>query len=109
VTSQRDIVRGTLRGLVQPKRLVPVLMVSASLVYAQARYSPGRLAVPIAVLTCLAFVLVAPLAFRLLFPREEKTPGLLWRVVAYVALAAAVNGTLEILVPQWLGLEWTFL
>jgi len=104
-----DTVRGTLRGLAQPKRLVPILIVSASLVAAQARYSPVHLAVPIALLTCLSFVLVGPLSFRLLFPLEEKTPGIAWRVAAYLALAVAVNGTLEVLIPRWLGLDWTFL
>ncbi len=106
------IVRGTLRGLAQPKRLVPVLLVSASLVFAQARYSQGALAIPLAVLTCFAFVLIAPLAFRLLFPRDERTAGplgLLVRLVAYVAIAACVIGTLEVLLPGWLGLPWTFL
>jgi signal transduction histidine kinase len=101
--------RGTFRGLSEPRRLLPIVVVSASLVFAQARYSPERIATPLAVLTCLAFVVVAPLSFRLLFPAEEKTAGLALRVIAYVALAVLVNGTLEVLVPTWLGIGWTFL
>jgi len=105
----RAIVGETLRGLAQPRRLVPILLVSASLVFGQARISPSRLAVPVAMLTCLVFVLVAPLAFRLLFPPEGKTPLLPLRVLAYAALAFGVNVTLEVFVPSWLGLGWTFL
>jgi signal transduction histidine kinase len=109
VTPQPATVRDTLRALAAPRRLVPILVVSASLVYAQAHYSPGRLAIPVAVLTCVAFVLVAPLAFRVLFPDDERTPHLAARVVAYVGLAAVVNVTFEILLPELLGLGWTFL
>jgi signal transduction histidine kinase len=107
--THESIARGTLRGLAAPKRLVPILVVSASLIFAQARYSPMRLAIPVAVLSCVAFVLVAPLAFRLLFPRQEDTPWLAARLAAYVALAIVVNVTIEVLLPSWLGLGWTFL
>jgi two-component system sensor histidine kinase AlgZ len=103
------VIRGTFRGLVQPKRLVPIVMVSVSLVFAQARYSPKLLAIPVGILTCIAFVIVAPLAFRLLFPDEERTPGLFNRVLVYVGLSLAVNVTLEVLLPRALGLGWTFL
>jgi two-component system sensor histidine kinase AlgZ len=109
VSIDSGLVRGTLRGLVAPKRLVPILLVSSSLIYAQAYYSPRRLAIPVAVLCCVAFVLIAPVAFRALFPEEERTPNVLARVVAYVALAIVVNVTLEILLPRALGLGWTFL
>ncbi len=104
-----SVVRGTLRGLAQPKRLAPILAVSASLVFAQARYSPTERAIPIAALACVAFVLVAPVSFRLLFPRLEETPGVVSRLLMYCALAAAVNVTLEVLLPRWLGLGRTFL
>ena len=107
--SDIDVIRGTFRGLSQPRRLLPIVVVSASLVFAQARYSNERVATPLAVLTCIAFVVVAPVTFRLLFPDDEKTENLTLRIVVYVALACIVNCTLEMLVPTWLGIGWTFL
>ena len=65
------LVGGTLRGLAQPKRLLPILVVSASLVLAEFRFERKLAAVSIAVVTGVVFVLVAPLAFRLLFPRRN--------------------------------------
>jgi hypothetical protein len=109
VTGSVELARETFRGLLQPKRLVPVLVVSASLVLAQARYSRSSLAIPAATVTSVAFVLVAPLAFRLLFPDEEDTPGLAPRLLAYVALAVAINFGLEVAIPRALGLGRTFL
>ncbi len=103
------LVHGTLRGLAQPKRLLPILVVSASLVLAEFRFERKLAAVSIAVVTGIAFVLVAPLAFRLLFPEEERTPDLVPRIILYVALAAVVNGALEVLLPRVLGLGRPFL
>ena len=60
--------RRTWRALLEPKRLVPVLLVSAALVTAQASFGGDRLAVPLGVAMCLAFVLVAPVSWRVLFP-----------------------------------------
>ncbi len=107
--TRRGVVDSTFRGLVQPRRLLPIVVVSASLVFAQARYSRERVATPLAMITCLAFVLIAPVTFRLLFPSDEKTPQVVLRVVVYVVLAFAVNGMLEVVVPSWLGIGWTFL
>jgi two-component system, LytTR family, sensor histidine kinase AlgZ len=109
VSATTDLVRGTFRGLAQPKRLVPILVVSAPLVFAQAWYSRRGLAVTTAVLTCVAFVLIAPLAFRLLFPEEERTPLLALRIAVYAALAVVVNLTLEVFLPRALGVGRTFL
>jgi two-component system sensor histidine kinase AlgZ len=105
----RDVVRETLRGLAQPRRLVPIALVSASLIFAQGSFSPMRLAVPVAVLTCVVFVLVAPLAFRLLFPQDDGLRFVALRLVTYLALAVAVNVTIEVYVPRWLGIRWSFL
>ena len=70
---------------------------------------PPGLAVTTAVLTCVAFVLIAPLAFRLLFPEEERTPLLALRIAVYAALAVVVNLTLEVFLPRALGVGRTFL
>ena len=63
-----SIIRSTLRALLQPRRLIPILLVSASLVAAQASYSHDPLAIPLGIAMCLAFVLVAPVSWRVLFP-----------------------------------------
>jgi len=107
-TASADVVHGTFRGLAQPKRLLPIVAVSATLVFAQASYSQERVATPLAILTCLAFVLIAPVSFRLLFP-DERTPLAPLRVLGFIALACVVLWTLEVLAPRWLGIGWTFL
>ena len=48
---------------------MPTLLVCVALVAAQAGLSHDRLAGPLGVALCLAFVLVAPVSWRVLFAR----------------------------------------
>ena len=103
------LVRDTARALLETRRLVPILVVSVPLVLAQARYSHGRLAVPLGVLICLAFVLVAPLSWRALFPEEERDGHRIVRLLAYAFIGVAVVGSLGVAVPELFHMGQTFL
>ena len=63
-----SIIRSTLRALLHPRRLVPIVLLSASLVVAQGNYSRDPLAIPLGIAMCVAFVIVAPVSWRVLFP-----------------------------------------
>ncbi len=64
----RSLLRSTLRALLVPRWLVPILLVCGVLVVAQDRLSREPGAGPLGVLMCLVFVLVAPVSWRALFP-----------------------------------------
>ena len=64
----RSLLRSTLRALLVPRWLVPILLVCSVLVIAQDRLSRSPGAAPIGALMCLVFVLVAPVTWRALFP-----------------------------------------
>lgn len=80
----------TLRTLAAPRRAVPVALVVGAMLWAQQRAAPlvagfGYLAPAVAM--ALAFVLVAPFAWRALFPPGQRPTAL--RLLAYAVLAAA--------------------
>ncbi len=104
-----SIVRSTLRALAAPRRLVPILLLSAPLVAAQANLSRDPLAAPLGVAMCVAFVLVAPLSWRVLFPEglELRHGGL--RLALYGAIGAGAVLTLGAAVPKLTGMGETFL
>jgi len=104
-----SIIRSTLRALLHPRRLVPVLLVSATLVAAQRSYSRDPLAIPLAILMCLSFVVVAPVSWRVLFPdRIDLRHGGI-RLILYGAIGAGVVLSIGVMVPRVLGMGHTFL
>jgi signal transduction histidine kinase len=109
VVPEESIVRRTLRALLEPRRLVPILLVSFPLVYGQRTYSRDPHAVHVAVALCLTFVLVAPVSYRVLFPE-----GLEWshgaiRALLYAAIGAGSVLTMGLYVPRLFGVGDTFL
>lgn len=105
----RGIVRDTLQALVLPRRLVPILLVCAPLVAAQGSFSRDPLAVPLAVLTCVAFVFLGPLSWRVLLA-DDRTPGQdAVRLLLYAGVGAGVVLTLGLVVPKLFGMGATFL
>ena len=54
------------RVLLQPRRLTAILVVSTALVVAQGSFSRDPLAVPLGIVMCLLFVVVAPVSWRVL-------------------------------------------
>ncbi|MEW5743578.1 MAG: histidine kinase [Myxococcota bacterium] len=104
-----SIVRATWLALLHPRRLLPILVVCVPLVVAQARWSRDRLAVPLAVLMCLAFVTVAPVAYRVLFPDGLDFSHGAVRVGLYVLTGFGVVLSVGAGVPKVLGIGYTFL
>src|SRR5262245_24106736 len=66
--STASIVRDTTAALLEPKRLVPILVVCVPLIWLETLYSRDVMAGPHAVAMCVAFVFVAPMAWRALSP-----------------------------------------
>ncbi len=70
----RSLLRSTLWALLHPRRLVPIVLLAAVLVVAQARFSHGSAAVWLGGLMCVVFALVAPVSWRALFPPTLDAP-----------------------------------
>src|SRR4029078_2944309 len=66
--SEPSIIRSTLRKLLHPRRLVPIVLLASSLGVAQANDSSDPFAIPLGIAMCVAFVIAAPLSWRVLFP-----------------------------------------
>jgi two-component system, LytTR family, sensor histidine kinase AlgZ len=109
VAPEASLVRPTLRALLEPKRLAPILLVCSPMVAAQGRYSRDPLAVPLGVLMCALFVFLAPLAWRVLFPEVLPVRQGLVRLVLYAGLGAGVVLTTGVVLPTLLGMGHTFL
>jgi len=104
-----SILRRTWRALLEPKRLAPVLLVSAALVTAQASFGGDRLAVPLGVAMCLAFVLVAPVSWRVLFPFGPQLGQLSVRLSLYAAVGSGVVLVIGVVVPRLLLMQPTLI
>jgi len=94
----------TLRALAAPRRLVPILVVSVTLLIAQAR-SGGSATLAVGVALCASFTLLAPVSWRAI---AADRPTLL-RVLVYAALGAIVVFGIGGVIPRWLGLQPSFL
>lgn len=107
--TEGSIVRATLRALAEPRRLAPILLVSAPLVAAQSRFSPDPLAPYLGVLMCLLFVGVAPVSYRVLFPEGLDLSHGGVRVLMYGTLGSGVVLTSGFVLPKLLNMGPTFL
>jgi hypothetical protein len=106
---ESSIVRATWRALLRPRRLIPILVVSAPLVYAQWAWSADRFALPVGISMCLAFVGIAPVSYRLLFPDGLDFSHGAVRVLLYGLVGCGVMLSLGAAVPKVLGMKYTFL
>ncbi len=97
----------TWAALVEPRRLLPIVCVAIPLVIAQGSFSRDPLAVPLAVVLCLAFVLIGPAAYRALFLSDA--PFSVLRLVVYVLLSVGTVGALGLVAPRLANMEDTFL
>lgn len=107
--AEPSVVRSTLRALLHPKRSVPILLVSAALVAAQGSYSRDPLAMPLGVVMCVLFVLVAPVSFRVLFPEGLEFSHGAIRVLLYAAIGTGVVAAVGVFAPRMLGMGQTLL
>jgi len=104
-----SIIRSTLRGLLAPRRLLPIVLLSASLVAAQGNYSRDPFAIPLGIAMCIAFSIVAPVSWRVLFPDRFNLRHGGIRLILYVAIAAGVVFSLGVVAPQVLHMGHTLL
>jgi signal transduction histidine kinase len=104
-----SVVRATWKALLHPRRLLPILAVCASLLVAQGRWSVDPLAIPLGALLCLAFIAVAPVSYRVLFPDGLDLSHGAVRLVLYALVGAGVVLSLGAGVPKLLGMRPTFL
>jgi hypothetical protein len=109
VTPSTSIVRSTWRALLLPRRLLPILVVSIPLLVAQAAWTRDGRALPLGVLLCLAFVALAPVSYRVLFPDGLEFSHGAVRLVLYSAVGAGVVLSIGVGVPKVLHIPTTLL
>ena len=100
-----SLLRHTLLALTAPRRLIPIGLVAAPLIAAQHSLSRDPLAMPLGLLMCLVFALLAPYLWRRLAARDGAALGLL----LYGLAGALVVAFLGVLVPRVVGLGATFM
>jgi hypothetical protein len=90
--------------LLEPRRLTPVLLVSAALVVAQGSFGGDPLAAPQGALLCLAFVLLAPVSWRILVQPGVAPGQVVVRLALYAAVGTAVVLVLASVLPDLVGM-----
>jgi two-component system, LytTR family, sensor histidine kinase AlgZ len=104
-----SIIRSTLRALLAPRRLIPIVLLSSSLVAAQGSYSRDPFAIPLGIAMCIAFSIVAPVSWRVLFPDRFNLRHGGIRLILYATIGAGVVWSLGIVVPGILKMGRTLL
>jgi hypothetical protein len=107
--SSWTIARSTWTALLAPKRLVPILGVTVPLLWAQRVYSWSPEALWVGLALCLAFVLVAPVSYRVLFDGELDAAQGVLRVLLFAAIGAGVVFAFGVWLPHLFGVEATFM
>ena len=104
------ILRSTVRGLLAPRRAIPIALVVVPLTIIQDAYSRDPLAVPLALLLCGSFLLVGPSLWRALFPMDKKVePTDALRVLLYAFVGATLVLGIGRALPDMVGAGQTFL
>ena len=102
-----SLLRHTLLALTAPRRLVPLVVVSVPLVAAQHSLSRDPLAMPLGVLMCVTFALLAPYLWRrLAAPAGQHAAS---GVLAYALAGVLVVAILGVVIPHLLGVGVTLL
>ena len=102
-----SLLRHTLLALTTPRRLVPLVVVSVPLVAAQHSLSRDPLAMPLGVLMCVTFALLAPYLWRRLAAHAGRHAAL--GLLAYALAGALVVATQGIVIPHVIGIGKTLL
>lgn len=110
VLENDSVLRSTIRGLLAPRRAIPIALVVIPLAVIQDAYSRDPWAVPLALLMCGSFLVVGPALWRSLFPLNRPAPAS-WpiRVVLYAAVGASLVLGMGRAVPDLIGAGQTFL
>ena len=110
---RRSLLRSTLRALLVPRWLVPLVLVSGVLVVAQESLSREPGAGWLGALMCLVFVLVAPVSWRALFPPTQPARSTFTapfgRLLVYGLTGAGTVLLVGWALPQRLGIGPTFM
>lgn len=106
---QGSIVRATWKALLHPRRLLPSLLVCATLLVSQAKWSLDTRGVWVGALMCLSFIVVAPVSYRVLFPDGLEFSHGAVRVLLYALVGAGTILSVGAGLPKILGLGYTFL
>ncbi len=103
------LVGGTLRALVDGRRLTPILVVSAGMLIAQRTQSRDPRAVWIGAVMCVGTVLLAPVAWRALMGGQRPSFAGALRLAAFGAIGLAVMLLLGVALPRAVGMGRTLL
>jgi two-component system sensor histidine kinase AlgZ len=103
------IFRTTIDALLAPRRLIPIAIVILPLLFLQINYSYDPLALPIALLMCVAFLLVSPTLWRTYFPLRGGRGSVALRAAMYGAAGAALIFGIGRGLPAIVGMGRTFL
>ena len=113
-----EVVRSTIRGLLAPRRAIPIALVVVPLTIIQDAYSRDPLAVPIGLLMCCSFLLVGPALWRALFPMDrvadagpaaQALASNALRVLVYAGVGATLVLGIGRALPDLVGAGTTFL
>ncbi|MBS2018102.1 MAG: histidine kinase [Deltaproteobacteria bacterium] len=119
-----EVLRSTVRGLLAPRRAIPIALVVVPLTIIQDAYSRDPMAVPLALLLCGSFLLVGPSLWRALFPMDRpadraptsrpfgamgELPSALVRVLIYACVGATLVLGIGRALPDLIGAGTTFL
>jgi hypothetical protein len=102
-------VRATVRGLLAPRRAIPISLVVVPLTIIQDAYSRDGFAVPLALVMCGSFLLIGPLLWRVLFPMEAPRGHAPLRALIYALVGATIVVGIGRVLPQLVGARPTFL
>jgi hypothetical protein len=107
--TEPSIIRSTMRALLEPRRLLPILVVCAPMIVLQWRVGHERLAGPLGVAMCVACVLIAPVSWRVLFPEGVDLGHGAIRLFLYGAIGAGVVLVIGKVVPIELDMRATMM
>lgn len=99
----------TQKALAKPRRAIPIAVVSAPLIYAQAVFSHSWSAIGLAATMCVAFIALGPFSWRVLFPTERKVSWAPLRLALFVAIGGLVTLLIGYVLAQALGFRVTFI
>jgi len=113
VVPSTSLLRSTLRALLAPRRALAIAVVGLPMLAAQIRLSSDPLAGPIGVSMLLAFVLLAPLSWRALFPIGDAQASTFTapfgRLVVYGTTGAGTVAIVGVVIPGMLGVRETMM
>ncbi|HEY8075288.1 MAG TPA: histidine kinase [Labilithrix sp.] len=105
-----SVLRSTVRGLLAPRRAIPIALVIVPLTIIQDAYSRDAFAVPLALLMCGSFLLVGPSLWRALFPMDRPlNASAIPRVLVYAGVGATLVLGIGRIIPELVGAGMTFL